>query len=127
MDNATTLATPSAVAIAAGSLVKPIDTFDFDNYHGPASLEDVGLVLEVGGPAQEGHGTLMLIAWAKSGIISDHVSEDHTGHPDDVLAEFGVVGMTEEETTAAIEMVAEGGGNDPADVAAEIEAVKARA
>lgn len=103
MDDVTT------IAIAAGSLVRPVDTFDFEAFGGPASLTDRGLVLEVSdaGNLPEGHGTLILVAWAESGVISDHVSADHTGHPDDDFNGFGVVALTPEEVEATIEDISE--------------------
>lgn len=72
-----------------GDKVKPVETFDFENYHGPADMEDRGVVVDIF--EQEGkYGSILYIEWERGRKFSDHVAEDHTGHPNDSLEDFGV-------------------------------------
>lgn len=80
-----------------GDKVKPVDTFDFDQFTGPEDINDTGTVLDIIGSYTAGSDTLVLVVWNGSGALTDHVAEGHTGHPDDIFEEFGVM-LVDEET-----------------------------
>lgn len=65
-----------------GDRVKPVESFNFDTYHGPADLEDRGTVVKA-------DDELVWVKWDDGRESSDHATNE--GGEDYSFRNFGVV------------------------------------